>query len=152
MPTNLYGPGDNYDLENAHVLAALMHRFHLAKLNGDKEVAVWGSGSPRREFLHVDDLARAVLFLMDEYSGNEIINIGSGQDISIADAARLLKKITGYPGDIVFDRSKPDGTPQKLLDISKIKALGWEPGIGLEEGLRSTYRWFTENYGRRARD
>ena len=143
MPTNLYGPGDNFDLNTSHVLPALIRKFHEAKIRQDKKVVVWGTGKPRREFLHVDDLARACIFLMQSYDQPEIINIGTGKDISIADLASLVKNIVGYEGKIVYDHSKPDGTPRKLLDISKLTALGWQPQITLSQGIESTYRWFT---------
>jgi GDP-L-fucose synthase len=145
MPTNLYGPGDNFDLQNAHVIPALMHRFHLAKRAGSPSVAVWGSGQPRREFLHVDDMADACIFLMRRYEGPDIINIGCGDDVSIAEAAQLVKRVVGYEGDIVFDPTKPDGTPRKLLDVSKLFALGWRPRVQLEAGLVGMYRWFSEH-------
>ena len=144
MPTNLYGPGDNFDLEGSHVVPALIRKFHEAKAGNRSEVIVWGTGSPRREFMHVDDLAAAALFLMENYDKEDIINVGSGKDISIRELAGLIREITGYKGEIVFDSSKPDGTPRKLLDISKIEKLGWSPLIGLREGLESTYRWFLE--------
>ena len=142
MPTNLYGPGDNFDLNTSHVLPALIRKFHEAKIRQDKKVVVWGTGKPRREFLHVDDLARACIFLMQSYDQPEIINIGTGKDISIADLASLVKNIVDYEGKIVHDHSKPDGTPRKLLDISKLMALGWHPQITLRQGIESTYRWF----------
>jgi len=145
MPTNLYGPGDNFDLNSSHVLPALMRKFHEARESGAGSVPVWGSGSPRREFLHVDDLAGAVCFLMEEYDSPEIINVGVGKDISIAELARLIKDIVGYGGDIEFDPSKPDGTPRKLLDVGKIAGLGWHASIGLEEGIRATYSWYLEH-------
>lgn len=145
MPTNLYGPHDNFSLEDSHVLPALLHRFHLARISGQAQVAVWGSGKPRREFLHVDDLADACLYLMNNYNQPEIINIGSGSEITIGELAQLVKEVVGYSGEIVFDPDKPDGTPRKLLDSSRIKALGWEPGIGLKEGIESTYQWFLDN-------
>lgn len=144
MPTNLYGPGDNFDLNTSHVLPALIRKFHEAKIKQDQQVVVWGSGKPRREFLHVDDLAAACIFLMQHYDRPEIINIGTGKDISIADLASLVKSIVGYEGNIIYDHSKPDGTPRKLLDISKLTALGWQPQITLRQGIESTYRWFTE--------
>jgi GDP-L-fucose synthase len=137
MPTNLYGPNDNYDLENAHVLPSLIRKFIEAKNRGANEVLIWGSGTPKREFLHVNDLAGACCFLMEAYNEPDIINIGSGEDISIYNLALLIKEIVGYTGNITLDSSKPDGTPRKLLNISKIKALGWIPTIGLEEGIRS---------------
>ncbi len=142
MPTNLYGPGDNFDLNTSHVLPALIRKFHEAKIRQDEEVVVWGTGKPRREFLHVDDLASACIFLMHNYDQPEIINIGTGKDISIADLASLVKSIVGYEGKIVYDHSKPDGTPRKLLDVSKITALGWQPQVTLRQGIDSTYRWF----------
>lgn len=137
MPTNLYGPNDNYDLKNSHVIPALIRKFHEAKKNGLPQVEVWGTGTPLREFLHSDDLAKACLFLMNNYSGEEFVNIGTGQDQSIADIARLIAKITGYKGSIFFDTTKPDGTPRKLMSISKITSMGWKPTISLEDGLRS---------------
>lgn len=145
MPTNLYGPGDNFDLDNSHVLPALLRKFHEAKEAGQPTVAVWGTGSPRREFLHVDDLAEACLFLMERYSGEEIVNVGCGSDLAIRELAELVRRVVGFAGDLVFDTSKPDGTPRKLLDVSRLTALGWRPRIGLEEGVRATYRWYLEN-------
>jgi GDP-L-fucose synthase len=147
MPTNLYGPGDNFDLENSHVLPALIRRFHEAKLRGDAEVTVWGTGTPRREFLHVDDLASAVVHLMSSYESGELVNIGCGEDVSIRELAELVARVVGYPGRLAFDPTKPDGTPRKLLDVSRLRALGWKPGIGLEEGIRATYEWFVANQG-----
>ncbi|MBL8227473.1 MAG: GDP-L-fucose synthase [Bryobacterales bacterium] len=145
MPTNLYGPGDNFDLKNSHVLPALMRKFHEAKVSGAAEVVVWGSGTPRREFLHVDDLASAAVFLMREYDAPEIVNCGVGEDVSIAEAASLMKRVVGFEGKIVYDSSKPDGTPRKLLDVSRLHSLGWKAGIGLEEGLTGTYQWYLEH-------
>ena len=145
MPTNLYGPQDNFDLESSHVLPALIRKFHEARIKAEPSVTVWGSGRPLREFLHVDDCAAACLFLMLNYDGESIVNIGTGSDLSIADLAELVKRIVGYPGDIVYDRSKPDGTPRKLVDVSRINALGWKAGISLEEGVRGTYQWFLEH-------
>jgi GDP-L-fucose synthase len=142
MPTNLYGPGDNFDLKTSHVLPALIRKFHEAKQIGAPNVTVWGSGEPRREFLHVDDLADAVCFLMENYDSPEIINVGVGSDIRIADLAELIRDIVEFDGEIIFDRDKPDGTPRKLLDVSKISALGWKANIDLESGIRSTYRWY----------
>lgn len=139
MPTNLYGPNDNYDLHNSHVLPALIRKFHEAKIKNDPEVVVWGTGKPLREFLHVDDLADACLFLMNNYDEPGLINIGSGVDISIADLAEMVKVITGYSGKITFDPSKPDGTPRKLLDISKLNRLGWKVTIELKEGIQKVY-------------
>ena len=146
MPTNLYGPGDNYNLENAHVLPALIRKFHEAKLHSKATVTVWGTGKPRREFLHVDDAAMACYFLMQKYESSEIINIGSGMDYTIREMALLIKKITGYQGSLLFDENKPDGTPRKLLDVEKINRLGWQSVIQLEEGLRGTYINFEKNY------
>jgi GDP-L-fucose synthase len=142
MPTNLYGPGDNFDLKTSHVLPALIRKFHEAKQIGAPNVTVWGSGEPRREFLHVDDLADAVCFLMENYDSPEIINVGVGDDIRISELAALIRDIVEFDGEIVFDRDKPDGTPRKLLDVSKISALGWKANIDLESGIRSTYRWY----------
>jgi GDP-L-fucose synthase len=140
MPTNLYGPGDNYDLKNSHVLPALLRKFFEAKMSGQPTVTIWGTGNPRREFLHVDDLASACFFLMKNYDDPKIINVGVGKDISIAEMAAVIKNISGYEGRMVFDTSMPDGTFQKLLDVSKINSLGWQPSIGFEEGLARTYR------------
>jgi GDP-L-fucose synthase len=145
MPTNLYGPEDNFDLESSHVMPALIRKFHEAKINNDSTVTVWGTGKPLREFLHVDDCAAACLFLMDHYDGEEIVNIGVGQDLSIAQLAGLVKRAVGYEGEIVFDTGKPDGTPRKLVDVSRINRLGWKAEIPLDEGIASTYRWFLEN-------
>lgn len=145
MPTNLYGPNDNFDLEASHVLPALIRKFHEAKMNGSKHVVVWGTGSPIREFLHVDDLAEACLFLMENYFGSEIVNIGTGQGITIKELALLIRDVVGYEGELVFDSSKPDGTPIKVTSIERIKALGWTPRITLTEGLRQTYSWYLEN-------
>jgi len=145
MPTNLYGPGDNFNLADSHVLPALLRKFHEAKTNAGPEVVIWGTGAPRREFLHVDDLAEAALFLMENYDREEIVNVGEGKDISIKELAGLIKEITGYQGEIIFDSSKPDGTPRKLLDISRIEKLGWTAKISLRDGIESTYRWFVEN-------
>jgi len=145
MPTNLYGTGDNFGLVNSHVLPALMRRFHEAKVNCDDSVTVWGTGSPRREFLHVDDLAGAVLFLMENYSDEEIVNIGIGDDIQIKVAAEMVKEVVGFEGDLIFDSSKPDGTPRKLLDVSKLTSLGWKAKISFEDGLRDTYQWFLDH-------
>lgn len=142
MPTNLYGPNDNYDLAGSHVLPAMIRKFHEAKENGGKEVVVWGTGKPMREFLYVDDLAEACYFLMENYNEPGAINVGTGSDITIADLAHLVKKIVGFEGDIVFDTSKPDGTPKKQLDVSKINGLGWKATIELEEGIRQAYTSF----------
>ena len=145
MPTNLYGPGDNFDLTSSHVLPALVRRFHEAKLRGDAAVTIWGTGSPRREFLHVDDLAAAAVFLMDGYSAGDIVNVGVGEDLSILELAQLVARVVGFEGAIHTDPSKPDGTPRKLLDVSRIHALGWQARIGLEEGVRSTYAWYLQH-------
>ena len=142
MPCNLYGINDNFSPENSHVLPALMRKFHEAKLNNEKTVTVWGSGTPLREFLNVDDLADACLYLMDHYKGNEFFNVGYGEEVTILELAEMLKKVTGYQGEIVLDPSKPDGTPRKLTDISRLKAMGWQPKITLEEGLKQTYEWY----------
>lgn len=142
MPTNLYGPGDNFNLETAHVLPALLRKFHEAKEAGKKEVVVWGSGTPRREFLHVDDLADACLFLVRHYEGSEPINVGVGEDVSIREVAGLIGQVVGYRGSVVWDRTKPDGTPRKLLDVSRFKKAGWRAQIGLRQGVESTYSWF----------
>jgi GDP-L-fucose synthase len=142
MPTNLYGPGDNFDLENSHVLPALIRKFHEAKIEGRREVVIWGTGSPRREFLHVDDLASAAVHLMLNYDEPEIVNVGSGEDITIADLARLVQREVGFEGQLAFDSSKPDGAPRKLLDVGRLRDLGWRPGIGLAAGIASTYAWF----------
>jgi len=150
MPTNLYGPNDNFDLQNAHVLPALIRKFHEAKVAMQqagveiKEVVIWGTGFPRREFLYVDDLADACVFLMNNYDGSEIINIGVGKDISIKELALMVKEIVGYDGEIGFDISKPDGTPRKLLDVSKLSSLGWQAKTSLKEGIEKTYRWYVE--------
>jgi GDP-L-fucose synthase len=145
MPTNLYGPEDNFDLESSHVMPALIRKFHEAKVANAPTVTVWGSGKPLREFLHVDDCAAACLFLMDQYDDEGIVNIGVGEDITIAELARLVGEVVGYQGDIVYDASKPDGTPRKLVDTSKINGLGWRAGIPLQEGISSTYQWFLDN-------
>ena len=145
MPTNLYGPEDNFDLESSHVMPALIRKFHEAMVNDEPTVTVWGSGKPLREFLHVDDCAAACLYLMNNYDDEEIVNIGVGGDLSIAELAALVKKVVGYEGEIVYDASKPDGTPRKLVDVTRINGLGWRAGITLEEGVRGTYEWFVEN-------
>ncbi len=145
MPTNLYGPGDNFDLQNAHVIPALLRKTHEAHESGAEYVEIWGSGRPRREFLHVDDLADACMFMMENYNSREIVNIGAGVDITIHDLALLIKDVVGYKGDIRFNANMPDGTPQKLLDVSRISELGWKPSIPLREGLEATYRWFIAN-------
>jgi GDP-L-fucose synthase len=145
MPTNLYGPNDNFDLETSHVLAALLRKTHDAKTNGARELAVWGTGTPRREFLHVDDCAAACLFLLEKYDSPEIINVGYGEDISIRELAELICDVVGFDGDLTWDKSKPDGTPRKLLDVSKLRALGWMPTIPLRDGIVRTYDWFLKN-------
>lgn len=145
MPTNLYGPNDNFDLETSHVLPALIRKFHEAKVFHKDRVELWGTGSPKREFLHTRDLSDACVFLMENYSGNEIVNIGLGEDIAIRDLALKIKNIVGYNGEIVYDASKPDGTPRKLVDVTKINNLGWSAKINLDEGLQSTYEWFESN-------
>jgi GDP-L-fucose synthase len=145
MPTNLYGPGDNFDPLTGHVLPALIRKFHHAKESGADRVTLWGSGTPRREFLHVDDLARACLLLLEEYDDHAPINVGLGEDLTIAELAREIGETVGWSGEIVWDSSRPDGTPRKLLDVSRMTDLGWKPEISLHDGLRSTYRWFLEN-------
>jgi len=142
MPTNLYGPGDNFDLNYSHVLPALIRKAHEAKIHNSPEMVVWGSGTPRREFLHVDDLADACVFLMQSYDDAEIINVGVGEDVTIREVAELICRVTGYRGRLVFDASKPDGTPRKVLDMSRLHALGWRARISLEDGIRQTYEWF----------
>ena len=145
MPTNLYGPGDNFDLKTSHVLSALIRRFHEAKVSDAPSVTLWGSGTPLREFLHTDDLARAVLHLLNHYDDGAPINVGWGKDISIKDLAKLIAEVVGFEGSIEWDMSKPDGTPRKLLDVSKIQSLGWQPKIELREGIKSTYEWYLSN-------
>ena len=145
MPTNLYGPHDNYDLRNSHVLPALIRKVHEAKQAGLGSITVWGSGQPRREFLHTDDLAKACLFLLDHYNQPDLINIGCGEDVTIRELAETVCDVLGFQGTLEFDASKPDGTPRKLLDIQKIKSLGWTPKIPLREGIADAYRWFVEN-------
>ena len=145
MPTNLYGPGDNFDPETSHVLPALMRKFHEAKESGSPQVVVWGSGKPRREFLHVDDLADAALFLMRHYDDEEIVNVGCGEDLTIGELAALVRDVVGYKGEIVYDGSRPDGTPRKLLDVTKLTSLGWKPGIDLRSGLATTYEWYVKH-------
>lgn len=142
MPTNLYGPGDNFDLNTSHVLPAMMRKFHDAKLSGSPAVTLWGTGSPRREFLHVDDLARAVLTLLERYEDRAPINVGVGEDVTIRELAEVVRDVVGFNGEIVWDARKPDGTPRKLLDVSRIHALGWRAQIGLRDGIASTYEWF----------
>jgi GDP-L-fucose synthase len=145
MPTNLYGPGDNFDLQNSHVLPALIRKFHEAQMERHPEVTIWGTGTPLREFLHVDDMAAAAVFLMLHYDEPEIVNIGTGEDVTIADLAKTVAKIINFQGSIVFDPTKPDGTPRKLMDVSRLHAMGWRHRIGLEEGIASTYEWFKAN-------
>ncbi len=145
MPTNLYGIGDNFDLMNSHVLPALMVKIHRAKISGAPTVEIWGSGQPRREFLYCDDLADALVFLMNHYSGESHVNVGCGSDLTIAEVARLLAEVVGFTGDFVFDPTKPDGTPRKLLDVSRLSGLGWQPQTSLRDGLAETYRWFLEH-------
>ena len=145
MPTNLYGPGDNFDLEHSHVLPALIRRFHEAKLRNDDGVTIWGTGSPRREFLHVDDLADAVVFMLEHYDAEPIVNVGWGEDVTIRELAETVMKAAGYAGRLEFDPTKPDGTPRKLLDTSRLAALGWKPKIRLQAGIELTYAWFHEH-------
>jgi GDP-L-fucose synthase len=146
MPTNLYGINDNFNLETSHVLPALMRKFHEAKINNKSEVVIWGSGSPKREFLFVDDLADACLFLMNNYDKGDIVNVGTGEEVTIAELASIIKETIGYTGKIVYDSTKPDGTPRKLSDVSRINALGWKAKTSLKEGLVLTYKWFLEKY------
>ena len=146
MPTNLYGPNDNFDLETSHVLAALLRKAREAKKRNDQKLVVWGTGKPRREFLHVDDLASACLLLLEKYDSPEIINVGCGEDISIVELAELICEIVGFDGQLAWDTTKPDGTPRKLLDVSKIRALGWRPAIRLRDGIKGTYDWFVANF------
>lgn len=148
MPTNLYGPGDSFDLQNSHVLPALMRRIDDARRSGASEVTIWGTGTPRREFLHVDDMASACIHLMEHYDASEIINIGSGEDVAIGELARQIQQLVGFEGTLEFDTSKPDGTPLRRLDISRLLATGWSPRISLENGLKQTFQWYTENRGR----
>jgi GDP-L-fucose synthase len=147
MPNNLYGPGDDFHLENAHVLPALIRKFHEAKEKGFPEVVVWGTGTPLREFLHVDDFADAAVFLLKDYDDGGIVNVGTGSDVSIRDVAHMIKQVVGYQGDIVYDTTKPDGTPKKLLDCTKLHKLGWSSSISPHEGLMGTYQWFLDNQG-----
>jgi GDP-L-fucose synthase len=145
MPTNLYGPGDNFELQTSHVLPALIRKVHEAKVSGAPKVVIWGTGTPRREFLHVHDLARACRFLLEQYDSPEIVNIGVGEDVTIRELAELICDVLDYHGELVFDTSKPDGTPRKLLDVSRIHSLGWWAQIPLREGIRQTYAWYLEN-------
>lgn len=151
MPTNLYGPGDNFELLGSHVLPAMIRKMHQAKLAGDPSVTLWGTGSPRREFLHVDDLARACLFLLEQYDDARPINVGVGADLTITDLAGLVQDTVGYPGAIAWDKSKPDGTPRKLLDVSRLTSLGWAPRIDLRQGIATTYEWFARHVATDAR-
>jgi len=146
MPTNVYGPNDNFDLETSHVLAALIRKAHEAKVRKDKKLTVWGTGKPRREFLHVDDLASACLLLLEKYDSPEIINVGCGEDISIRELSELICNVVGFDGELTWDTSKPDGTPRKLLDVTKLRALGWKPAIPLQDGIARTYEWFLANF------
>ena len=146
MPTNLYGPGDNFDLQNSHVLPALLRKFHEARMRGDEEVVVWGTGTPRREFMHVDDLGAAAVFLMENYSDEAFVNVGVGSDVSIRELADIVKEVTGFQGRIVQDTSKPDGTQRKLMDVSRLDSLGWKAQVELREGVAQTYAWFVEHY------
>ena len=145
MPTNLYGVGDNFDLTSSHVMPALIRKAHEAKLRGDKTITVWGTGTPRREFLHADDCADALVFLLKNYSGDEHVNVGSGEDVTILELTELVCQVVGFTGEIVHDLSKPDGTPRKLMSADKIRALGWRPRIELEAGIAATYRWYQDN-------
>ncbi|MDT7537977.1 MAG: GDP-L-fucose synthase [Actinomycetota bacterium] len=151
MPTNLYGPGDNFDLQKSHVMPAMIRRMHEAKLADRASVTLWGTGSPRREFLHVDDLAQACVFLLEQYDDAQTINVGVGDDVTIRDLASTVREVVGYQGDLEWDTSKPDGTPRKLLDVSRLTALGWRAKIGLREGIIETYAWFREHVDRDAR-
>jgi GDP-L-fucose synthase len=144
MPTNMYGPQDNYDLVSSHVPAALMRKFHEAKINGADSVQVWGTGKARREFMHVDDMASACWYMVDQDTGGELFNVGTGEDVEIREFAQLMAQVVGFEGEIVYDTSKPDGTPRKLLDVSKIQARGWKHQVELEDGLKETYAWFVE--------
>jgi GDP-L-fucose synthase len=145
MPTNLYGPGDNFNLENSHVMPALIRKFHDAKVNNLPEVEVWGTGTPKREFLHVDDMADATVFLMNNYDAEQFVNVGVGEDVSIKELAEIVKQTVGFAGELKFDSSKPDGTPRKLLDVSKLNEAGWQAKINLAEGVKTTYQWFLDN-------
>jgi GDP-L-fucose synthase len=146
MPTNLYGPYDNFDLDTSHVMPALIRKFHEAKINNEPYVEVWGSGNPLREFLHVDDMADACVFLMETYNQNDFVNVGTGKEISINGLALMIREVIGFTGEIKFNESKPDGTPRKLLDVSRLKSAGWKYRIELEDGIISTYKWYLENY------
>jgi GDP-L-fucose synthase len=146
MPTNLYGPGDNFDLQNSHVLPALVRKIHEAKVRNEPTVTVWGTGTPRREFLHVDDLAAAILYLLQTYDEEGLINVGWGEDVSIRELANLIVSVIDYRGELIFDAEKPDGTPRKLLNVDRLRALGWQPQISLRSGIEMTYRWFQDHY------
>ena len=145
MPTNLYGPGDNFDLKNSHVLPAMIRKFHEAKSAGERNVVIWGTGTPRREFLHVDDMADASIHLMQNYGDDSLVNVGVGEDLAISQLAELVRDVVGFQGEIVYDLTKPDGTPRKLLDVGKLNGLGWKARISLRDGVRSTYEWFLAN-------
>jgi GDP-L-fucose synthase len=145
MPTNLYGPGDNFNLANSHVMPALIRKFHDAKEQGEKSVEVWGTGTPKREFLHVDDMADATVFLMKNYNGEQFVNVGVGEDVSIKELAEIVKETVGFEGELKFDTSKPDGTPRKLLDVRKLNEAGWQAKINFKEGVKTTYQWFLDN-------
>lgn len=147
MPTNLYGPNDNFDLQSSHVLPALIRKFHEAKKRGEEKVTVWGTGTPRREFLHVDDMADACVYVMNKEGFTDMVNIGVGEDITIGDLTRLVGEVVGFEGNLIFDADKPDGTPQKLLDVSRLSSLGWQAQISLKEGIQMTYQWFLDNQG-----
>ena len=145
MPTNLYGPGDNFDPDSSHALPGMITKFHRAKLRGEKKVVLWGTGSPRREWLHVDDLAAGLLVLLEKYDGREIVNVGVGEDLTIAELAEMVKRVVGFPGGIRWDSNKPDGTPRKLLDVTRIRKLGWQAAVPVEQGIASTYDWFLKH-------
>lgn len=147
MPTNLYGPNDNYDLNNSHVLPALMRKFHEAKMENKSSVEIWGTGNPKREFLHVDDLAKACVHLMENYNEREFVNVGTGEDIAIKDLALMIKDVVGFDGELQFDTSKPDGTPRKLMDVSRIKSFGWTPSISLRQGVEHVYKAYVQEHG-----
>jgi len=147
MPTNLYGPGDNFNLANSHVMPALIRKFNDAKQQGKNKVGVWGTGTPKREFLHVDDMADASVYLMENYDGEQFVNIGVGEDVTIRELAEIVKDTVGFTGELIFDTSKPDGTPRKLLDVSKLTAAGWQAKITLVDGVKETYQWFLDNEG-----
>lgn len=146
MPTNLYGPRDNFNLQSSHVLPALMAKIHTAKVNGDKSVTVWGTGTPRREFLYVADLAQACVFLMNTYEGNDVVNVGTGVDVTIAELVSMISKVVGFEGELIYDTTKPDGTPRKLLNVDRLSGLGWKAQTQLEDGIRAMYEWYLKNY------